>query len=190
MSPRSTKQGLSRTPSPVRKAPAPRVFAAIDFETADYYRDSACSVAVVRVEDGKIVGQEHHLIRPPRRDFKFTGLHGISWDMVAREPTFDKVWARMQPLLEGVEFLAAHNAPFDRSVLNACCEVTGLEAPDWPFACSVRMSKQVWGLKRATLPDVCAFLDIPLLKHHDAGADAEACARIVLAAVAAGGELP
>ena len=31
------------------------VFVAIDFETADRYRDSACALAMVRVESGKIV---------------------------------------------------------------------------------------------------------------------------------------
>ena len=44
-------------------------FVAIDFETADYQRDSACAVALVRVESGKIVAREHRLIRPPRRTF-------------------------------------------------------------------------------------------------------------------------
>lgn len=185
-----TKSTPKRVSSQARKTPPPRVFAAIDFETADYPRDSACAVAVVRVEGKKIVGREHHLIKPPRPRFMFTDTHGISWDMVAREPTFDKVWTRMQPLLEGVEFLAAHNAPFDRSVLNACCAATGLAPPSLAFACSVRLSKQVWRLKSATLPAVCEFLKIPLKKHHDARWDAEACARIVLAAAEAGGELP
>jgi DNA polymerase III subunit epsilon len=172
------------------KASGARVFAAIDFETADAWRDSACSVAVVRVEGQRIVHREHHLIRPPRQEFRFSGLHGITWAMVERAPTFDQVWARLVPCLEGVEFLAAHNAPFDRSVLKACCEARRMEVPSLDFACSVRLARQTWGLQKATLPVVCQFLSIPLEKHHDAAADAEACARIVLAAAKAGGALP
>jgi DNA polymerase-3 subunit epsilon len=38
------------------------IFVAIDFETADRYRDSACSLAMVRVESGEIVHKEHRLI--------------------------------------------------------------------------------------------------------------------------------
>lgn len=76
------------------------------------------------------------------------------------------------------------NAGFDRSVLNACCAVSGLEPPSLGFTCSVRLAKQTWGLKMASLPEVCKFLGIPL-DHHKALSDAEACARIVLAADAA-----
>jgi hypothetical protein len=47
-------------------------FVALDFETADQGRDSACSIALVRVERQVIVHREHHLIRPPRRNFAFT----------------------------------------------------------------------------------------------------------------------
>jgi len=32
-------------------------FLALDFETANYYRDSACALGLVRVEDDKIVEQ-------------------------------------------------------------------------------------------------------------------------------------
>jgi DNA polymerase-3 subunit epsilon len=53
-------------------------FAAIDFETADYGRDSACAVAVVRVEGRVVVDRVRYYIRPPRRHFVFSYLHGIS----------------------------------------------------------------------------------------------------------------
>lgn len=67
-------------------------FAAIDFETADYWPDSACSVALVRVVGDTIVDRNHFLIRPPRRHFVFTYLHGIAWHHVAHQPTFGEVW--------------------------------------------------------------------------------------------------
>ena len=44
-------------------------FAAIDFETADYSRDSACAIAVVRVEGLAIVERTYYYIRPPHRQF-------------------------------------------------------------------------------------------------------------------------
>ena len=40
-------------------------FAAIDFETADYERNSACSVSVVIVENLEVVETYTRLIRPP-----------------------------------------------------------------------------------------------------------------------------
>jgi len=163
-------------------------FAAIDFETADHGRDSACAVAVVLVAGGRIVDRTHFLIRPPRRSFAFTYLHGISWADVADAPTFRQLWPRIRNSFDGAEFLAAHNAPFDRSVLFACCERAGVAPPAIDFRCTVRLARAVWKLRPTTLPDVCAHLGIPL-RHHDALSDAEACARIVIAAKGAGAAL-
>ena len=87
----------------------------------------------------------------------------------------------MQPLLAGAEFLAAHNASFDRSVLNACCASARLTVPEIPFLCTVKLSRSTWDLYPTKLPDVCRHLGLSL-KHHDAASDAEACAKIILAA--------
>jgi len=138
-------------------------------------------VGLAWVEGGRVVRCESHLIRPPRRPFAFSHIHGITWSMVAREPTFAELWPRLARRLEGASFLAAHNAPFDRSVLNACCVAAGLEPPALPFVCTLRLSRRRWSLGSHALPAVCAHLGIGL-RHHDAASDAEACARIVLAA--------
>ena len=69
-------------------------FAAIDFETANHSRDSACALGVVIVEHGRIVRRLHQWIRPPSREFTFTYIHGLSWDDVKDAPRFDAVWAR------------------------------------------------------------------------------------------------
>lgn len=159
-------------------------FAAIDFETADYGRDSACAVAIVRVEGLAIVDRAYYYIRPPRRQFVFSYLHGISWSDVVDAPTFRQLWPSLQERLAGVEFLAAHNASFDRSVLHTCCERAHLSPPLHSFQCTVQLARTVWSIYPTTLPDVCKHLRIPL-RHHDADSDAEACARIVIAAIAA-----
>ncbi len=156
-------------------------FVALDFETADQGRDSACSIALVRVEGRQIVRREHHLIRPPRRTFLFTSIHGISWSQVADAPSFAELWPQLAACLDGAQFIAAHNASFDAGVLRACCEQAGLRPPAQPFVCTVQVARQAWNLRPTKLPDVCRHLGLPL-QHHDALSDAEACAGIVLAA--------
>ncbi len=163
----------------------PTTFASIDFETADHEMDSACAVGIVRVEGGRIIRREMRLIRPPRNRFVFDYLHGISWELVAGEPGFRETWPELWSLLEGTEFLAAHNASFDRSVLESCCAQVRVAVPRIPFVCTVRLARRIWGIRPTTLPSVCRFLGIPL-RHHDPLSDAEACARIVLAAHKAG----
>lgn len=156
-------------------------FAAIDFETANNARDSACAVGVVIVERGRIVERLYELIRPPSQQFLFTHIHGLSWEDVKGAQRFDAVWTRLARELAGVAFLAAHNAPFDKGVLNACCATYDLATPAQPFVCTVRLARAQWDIRPTRLPDVCGHLGIEL-RHHQADSDAEACARIVMAA--------
>lgn len=162
-------------------------FAAIDFETADNGRDSACAVAVIKVADRRVVHRESRLIRPPRREFLYTYIHGITWADVAGEPDFGEVWPSLRGLLEDVDFLAAHNASFDRGVLRACCEASGLDFPERRFLCTVSLARRVWNIYPTKLPNVCERLNLPL-NHHDPLSDAEACAGIVIEAVKQGAD--
>ncbi len=156
-------------------------FVALDFETANRYRDSACSVALVKVKSWRIIQTEYLLIRPPKRFFEFANIHGIKWHMVAQAPSFRQIWPSLEDLFDGADFLAAHNAPFDRSVLKACCEASNIQPPKIPFLCTVRLARKKWGIYPTRLPNVCEFLKIHL-QHHNALSDAVACAKIVIAA--------
>jgi DNA polymerase-3 subunit epsilon len=160
-----------------------RSFVAIDFETADRFPDSACSVAVVRVEHGEVTRTMSLLLRPPRRRFRFSRLHGIRWEDVRRAPSFLEAWPPFVPLFEGVDVCWAHNATFDRSVLRACCAAARLSEPAVEWNCTVDLARRVWGFEPANLAHVSREMGIPL-RHHDAASDAAACAQIVLRAQA------
>jgi len=177
------KAGASAVPP----SSSPLRFAALDFETADYGRDSACALSIVIVEADAVVDQWTKLIRPPRREFVFSYLHGIAWEHVKDQRCFGDLWGDIAKKLEGVRFVAAHNAAFDRSVLRACCEMAAVTPVSLPFVCTVKAARSIWGFYPTTLADVCRQLRIPL-KHHDAESDALACARILLAARAQGHE--
>lgn len=156
-------------------------FLAIDFETADYGPDSACALGLVKVREGSVLSRRRFLIRPPRPDFIFTYIHGIQWKDVRDKPAFPGLWPEIREEFEGIDFIAAHNARFDKSVLQACCRAAGVPPPDLPYLCTVQLARSLWNLRPANLPAVCRHLAIKL-DHHEALSDAEACARIVLAA--------
>ncbi|MBW4657333.1 MAG: 3'-5' exonuclease [Drouetiella hepatica Uher 2000/2452] len=156
-------------------------FLALDFETANRSANSACAIGLVRVENDQIVEQSHFLIRPPQRWFEFTNIHGICWEDVAEQPDFGELWSVLAQHLSGVDFIAAHNAPFDRRVLYACCETYGISKPAQEFLCTVQLARRVWQIHPTKLPNVCARLNISL-DHHQALSDASACAQIVIAA--------
>ena len=155
-------------------------FVAIDFETSDNWRDSACAIGLVRVEAQRIVERRRELIRPPRRRFSQTRVHGLTWEDVRDAPRFSEVWPTVRPLLKGAEFLAAHTA-FDRSVLSACCDAGRLAVPAAPFLDTMKLARHRWCIYPTRLDDVCRYLGLRL-EHHDPLSDAEACAWIVLLA--------
>ena len=77
---------------------------AIDFETADQSADIACAIGIVSIEKGKITKKGYRLIRPPRRHFIFSYIHGISWADVEAQPTFIDVWDQFAPFWKDADY--------------------------------------------------------------------------------------
>lgn len=160
-------------------------FLAIDFETAARSRTTACALGLAVVRQGRIVRDRYFLIRPPKRQFTFTHIHGLSWDDVCGAPRFCDLWPQLKRYIDGADFLVAHNASFDSAVLRRCCEHYGIEPESRPFICTLQLARSVLRIKPARLSDVCGRLGIPL-RHHDALSDARACGEILLHALKSG----
>lgn len=160
----------------------PISFLALDFETANHIRNSACAVGLVKVRDNQVIQKASFLFKPPQKWFVFTYLHGISWEQVKNKPSLDGIWPALAEYFNGIDFIAAHNASFDQSVLQRCCEYYGLDVPRVPFLCTLKISREMWNIYPTTLADVCRKFGIPL-NHHDALSDTEACAQIMLKAI-------
>lgn len=161
----------------------PLSFTAIDFETANRSPASACAIGVVRVRDGAIVETQGHLIRPPTGADVFAPfnvhLHGIGPGHVVDAPG----WGQLLPdLVEmvGDDVVVAHNARFDMGVAAATSRAVGAPIPPWRFSCSLRMARHTFVLRSYALPSAARAAGFELRHHHDASADAEACAAIVL----------
>lgn len=160
-------------------------FVAIDFETANPQRDSACAMGIVKVFNNQIVEAKYFLIDPDTEDWALRQykIHGIHPDNVEGEKKFDEVWELVSSIIEDSDFVVAHNVPFERSVIKACCKKYSIKIPDIHFRCSMKLSKKIYkeaySLSRIRLCDVCDAFDIEL-DHHNALSDAVACARIVI----------
>ncbi|MEV4902220.1 exonuclease domain-containing protein [Citricoccus sp. NPDC055426] len=158
-------------------------FTALDFETANGFRGSPCSVGLVRVRNGRPVERVHWLMRPPagfdRFDPRNVGIHGITAEQVAGAPRFAEVFGDLADFI-GTDPLVAHNAGFDVGVIESALEVSGRDIPRLDYACSLVMSRRAYDLTSYALPMAAAEAGHPLLNHHDALADAEACAWIMI----------
>ena len=154
-------------------------FAAIDFETATGKRDSACSVAVVEIRDGKLVDYYYTLIQPPGNEYFWfnTKIHGLTERDTANAPDFAAIWPELCAHLAD-RIVVAHNAPFDMGVLRACLRHHGLSEPSFTYCDTVTIAKHAWPeLANYKLGTVGDFLHLRF-RHHDALEDAKACAAI------------
>jgi DNA polymerase-3 subunit epsilon len=134
---------------------------------------------LVRVTNGAIVDTARRLIRPPKSTIKHTSIHGLRWADLKDQPRFCEVWTELSHMLDGADFLAAHWAAFDKSVLRASCMGAGMVPPDLPFLCTVALAREAWNIYPTKLPDVARALELSL-DHHEPLSDALACANIVL----------
>ena len=159
-----------------------RDFAAIDFETANSERSSVCSVGVVIVRNGEIVDTFYSLIQPEPNYYNYwcSRVHGLCREDTEDAPVFPKVWAQIEPLIEGLP-LVAHNRPFDESCLKAVFRVYQMDYPDYEFLDTLWASRRLLpDLENHQLDTVAAACGFPMEHHHHALADAEACAHIAI----------
>ncbi len=156
-------------------------YIAFDVETPNSCNDRMSAIGLAVVEDGRILRSYYTLVDPETYFSPFnTALTGITPDMVADAPTFDRVWDVIGPAMES-GLLIAHNAPFDMSVLAKCLRAYCIDAPlSMDYACTVQMGRRAYPrLPNHRLDKLCAHLNIPL-DHHNAGSDASACAELLI----------
>src|SRR5699024_12765086 len=83
-------------------------------------------------------------------------------------------------LIDGTP-VVAHNAKFDFTALKRGCAAAGIDVPDVAFACTLlwarRVGLQVEDYRLPTLAREAGAADFD---HHDAAADAAACAKVAL----------
>lgn len=158
-----------------------RNYNCIDFETANEQRASVCSVGVVLVRDDAIVDSFYSLIHPEPEYYQWfcQQVHGLGPEDTEDAPVFPKVWAKIEPLLEGYP-MVAHNSVFDEGCLKAVFRVYRMDYPDYIFHDTLAASRLHFGraLPNHQLQTVASACGYDLTRHHHALADAEACAWI------------
>ena len=161
----------------------PLDFTAIDFETANSSSASACAVGLTRVRDGRVVATAGWLIQPPAGHDRFFELNpaipGSRAADVVGAPGWSDQLAALTAFI-GDDIVVAHNAGFDMSVLRRACEATQDACPPYRYVCSLQVSRKTYELPSYRLPFVAAAAGFLDFAHHDATADALACAHIMI----------
>jgi DNA polymerase-3 subunit epsilon len=155
---------------------------AIDFETANEQRGSACSVGLAWIEDDRVVRVEERLIRPKTMRFSSfnIAIHGIRPEHVEDAGEFPEVMDEFADDFRGATMIA-HNAAFDFSVWRSCLDLYRQDYPDLSYLCSVKMAQKVWPhLGSHKLNILAGHLGLTFA-HHNAAEDAAICAEAAIA---------
>lgn len=159
-------------------------FVALDFETANGKRASACSIGLARFgDDGELNGTYHSLILPhPEHRFFHpanTWVHGIREDQVRDSPEWGDLFGEVADFIGDMP-LVAHNFGFDGSVLNQLTDLYQHAPLNNQRYCTLRLARRIYAdLPKKSLDVVFGHL-FPgeELNHHHAEADAIAAGRI------------
>ena len=157
-------------------------FLAIDFETATHMMASACAIGFAAVKDGRVAASAQLFIQPPGNRYSpfNIDIHGIYPEHTEFCPAFPELWPEISPLFARAPLLA-HNARFDMAVLlGSLGPAVAALVPDFSFYDTVQMAKSIVPGRR-NLKACCTHFGIDLHNHHDAEADAIACAEVAIA---------
>lgn len=135
------------------------------------------------MRNGAVVDRAEWLIRPPESHGEFLSfnikIHGITPEMVENAPDWTEQLARMRDFI-GEDITVAHNAGFDMGVIRGACAETVTPVPKLQYLCSVQVSRKTYDIPSHRLPLAAAAAGFEEFAHHNALADAEACAAIII----------
>jgi DNA polymerase III epsilon subunit family exonuclease len=159
-------------------------YVVVDVETtggSSFGPDRITEIAAVIVERGEISRVYETLVNPQRPiPPMVTRLTNITWDMVARAPTFREIVPQVADAIRGHVFVA-HNAGFDwRFVTNEIARATG-ERLEGRRLCTVKMARKLLPqLHRRSLDYLARHYNVEIAARHRAGGDAVATARVFI----------
>jgi len=153
-------------------------FIAIDFETANPQRVSACAIGYAKISNCNIIKASGHLIKPVGGHAPFQSkIHGIK-----DEHTFDKPYfGELFPLIKDIfDYPLVAHSLFDKQVLTALSGHFNLGLKFDYIDSSAVAKERLPNLKDCKLKTLVKHFGLPTFKHHDAKEDAIACAKVFL----------
>lgn len=154
-------------------------YVCIDFETANQYPTSACSLGLVGVNKDQVVFTKYYLINPEEGFLPQNILiHHITPDMVANEPKFYELWDEIKELIDD-SVVVAHNAIFDVKVLKSLIDKYHLSYPRFRIADTLPLSRIAFpDLVNHKLNTISNHLEVEH-NHHNAISDSYICYEII-----------
>lgn len=167
---------------------------AVDVETTglDPTRDQVLSIGFVPVTGDRVelAGARRVVVEHHDPGHAVT-VHGLTHDDLASGIPLREALGMLRDALDG-RVLLAHHAAFEVAFLRAAYRAAGLEPPDPPAVCTLRLQRRLQRVAGVSAPPPeslrlwrsRARFGLPVVPVHDALGDALACAELYLAQVA------
>ncbi|MFJ8260492.1 exonuclease domain-containing protein [Rummeliibacillus sp. NPDC094406] len=138
-------------------------FIALEIETANQWRDSICSIGLVKVIENEIVDSLFTYINPKQSFDEFhISQHGITEDMVQLSPTFEEFYPVLNDWLTS-QIVIGYYSDFDKSVLEESCMSIDQLIPYCKFGCTLQFAKnKMTDERHFSLPTLAHLFGIPL----------------------------
>ncbi|MDW5288558.1 exonuclease domain-containing protein [Formosa sp. PL04] len=154
-------------------------FIAIDFETANKNRVSACALGLVFIKNDRIAYQTSFHIKPPNgENFESRNIeiHRITAEDVDYAMTFDELWELELSNYFNDSLVIFHNASMDLSVLKNLFAHYSITNYDIEYLDTMRIAEKLGIPKK--LEELTTRFDVEFENNHDPEKDAKACAMI------------
>lgn len=163
-------------------------YVAFDFETANQNRASACALGAVKMKNGKEIDSFYTLINPEEEFGGFQiAMHGITPEDVKDAPTFVEAFKSFEEFV-GNHPIISHTS-FDKTVIRDANKKYNNRFEPLNYLDSFLLASSIWRKKEDFNKSFKKGLK-PLAKalgydfdHHNALADARACAVITEALI-------
>lgn len=155
-------------------------FIAIDFETANHKRCSACTLGISIYKNNINVDNKYFTFKPYPFEFDEINLNitGLKVSDFENLPNFEEIWDAIEPYFNNA-LVFAHNASFDINVLKQTLDIYNIPYPNFDFCCTYLMSKVKFeNLQNYKLDTIANILELNTFEHHNALEDAIVCGKI------------
>ncbi|WP_322970346.1 exonuclease domain-containing protein [Faecalibacter sp. LW9] len=156
-------------------------FVAIDFETANRKRISACSIGLSIFEDGKLIECKHFYIKPPiNEEFESINMriHKITPEDVKDACNFLDLWNTQLNSILNNQFIVLHNSSMDYSILKQLIEFYDIKNVYFKYLDTMLLAKNLGYPQKLEL--LCEEFNIKFDNIHKADEDSKVCGELFL----------
>lgn len=148
----------------------------IDFETANYARESICAVGISTFENEIEIDSFYSLIKPTpfALDKHCYDVHQIDLEKLSTAPDFSDICGEIIKRLDGI--VVTHNAAFDMSCLSAAFDAYEISYPDFFYLDTLKIAQTKY--QHCKLSDLANIYGVPYENAHNALADAQMLGKI------------